>query len=54
MQVRGLPGHVIRIAGLASRLFATQTPNIEGARRRHAMAHWRRAIADGLSVEQGA
>jgi len=52
MQVCGLPGHVIRNAGAASRLLAAQTPNIEAARRRDAVARWRGAIADGLSAER--
>ena len=54
MQVCGLPGHVIRNAGAASRLLAAQTPNIEAARRRDAVARWRGAIADGLSAERAA
>lgn len=54
MQVFGLPGQVIRSAGAASRLLAAQTPNIEAARRRDAVARWRRARADGLTAEQAA
>jgi putative transposase len=49
MQVFGLPGYVIRKAGVASRLIDAKTPNIEAAIRRGAVARWRQAIADGLS-----
>ncbi len=38
----------------ASRLLAAQTPNIEAARRRDALARWRNAMAQGLSSQQGA
>lgn len=54
MQVFGLPGHVIRKGRVASRLLDAQTPNIEAARRRDAVARWRRAMADGLTSEQAA
>ena len=54
MQVCGLPGHVIRNAGAASRLLAAQTPDIEAARRRDAVARWLRARADDLNAEQAA
>ena len=54
MQVFGLPGHIIRSARGASRLLAAQTPNIEAARRRDALARWRNAMAQGLSSQQGA
>lgn len=53
MQVFGLPRHVIRSAGLASRL-AAKTPNIEAASRRDAVVRWRRAMADGLSAAKAA
>jgi putative transposase len=49
MQVFGLPGHVIRNGRAASRLIDAKTPSFEAARRREAVARWRRAIADGLS-----
>src|SRR5579871_1826761 len=54
MQVFGLPGHLIRNARGASRLLAAQTPNIEAARRRDAVARWRNAMTQGLSSEQAA
>ena len=54
MQVFGLPGHSIRTARVASRLLAAQTPNIEAARRRDAVARWRKAMAQGLTSEQAA
>ena len=54
MQVFGLPGHIIRNGKAASRLLAAQTPNIEAARRRDAVARWRRAMSDGLSALQAA
>ena len=54
MQVFGLPGHVIRNARGASRLLAAQTPNIEAARRRDALARWRAAMAQGLTGDQAA
>ena len=54
MQVFGLPGQIIRNGRAASRLLAAQTPNIEAARRRDAVARWRRARADGLTAEQAA
>lgn len=54
MQVFGLPRHVIRSGGAASRLLAAKTPSIEAARRRDAVARWRRAIAQGLTTEQAA
>ena len=47
MQVVGLPGQIIRNGRAASRLLAAQTPSIEAARRRDAVARWRRARADG-------
>ena len=53
MQVFGLPGNIIRSARGASRLLAAQTPNIEAARRRDALARWRNAMAQGLSSQQG-
>ena len=36
MQVFGLPGHLIRIRQVASRLLAAKTPDIEADRRRDA------------------
>jgi len=54
MQVFGLPSHCIRNGRAASRLLAAQTPDIEAARRRGAVARWRGAIADGLSAERAA
>lgn len=54
MQVFGLPGQIIRNGWAASRLLAAQTPNIEAARRRDAVARWRRARGDGLNAEQAA
>jgi len=54
MQVFGLPGHVIRNGGRASRLLAAETPSIEAERRRDAVARWRRAMRDGLTADQAA
>lgn len=54
MQVFGLPGHVIRRAGAASRLLAAKTPNIEAERRRDAIARWLAARANGLNSQQAA
>lgn len=54
MQVFGLPGHVTRNAGRASRLLGAKTPTIEATRRREAVARWRRAIRDGLNAGQAA
>src|SRR5271166_6000965 len=54
MQVFGLPGQIIKNGRAASRLLAAQTPNIEAARRRDAVARWLRARADGLNAEQAA
>lgn len=54
MQVFGLPGHVIRSGRLSSRLLDAETSHIEAARRRDAVARWRRAVADGLTTEQAA
>jgi len=54
MQVFGLPGHVIRNAGRASRLLAAETSSIAAQRRRDAVARWRRAIKDGLTADQAA
>ena len=53
MQVFGLPGHVIRNGRAATRLFDAK-PHEEAARRRDAVARWRRAMADGLSAETAA
>ncbi len=54
MQVFGLPRHIIRNAGAASRLLGAKTPNIEAERRRDAVARWRRAMVDGLTASQAA
>jgi hypothetical protein len=54
MQVFGLPGQIIRNGRAASRLLAAKTPDIEAARRRDAVARWRRAMADGLTAAQAA
>ena len=54
MQVFGLPEQIIRNGQVASRLLAAKTPDIEAARRRDAVARWRRAMADGLTAEQAA
>jgi putative transposase len=54
MQVFGLPGHIIRNARGASRRLAAQAPDIEAARRRDALARWRKAMAQGLTSEQAA
>jgi putative transposase len=54
MQVRGLPGQIIRNGKAASRLLAAKTPNIEAERRRDAVARWRRAMTAGLTAEQAA
>ena len=54
MQVLGLPGQVIRSAGVASRLLAAKTPDIAAAGRRDAVARWRRAMARGLSAAAAA
>jgi len=54
MQVFGLPRQIIRNGRAAARLLDAKTPNIEAARRRDAVARWRRAIGDGLSAEGAA
>ncbi len=54
MQVFGLPGHVIRSAGAASRLLDAKPSNSEAQRRRDAVARWRRAMADGLTASRAA
>lgn len=54
MQVFGLPRHVTRSAGAASRHLAAKTPSIEAARRRDAVARWRRAMAQGLGAVEAA
>lgn len=54
MQIRGLPGHVIRIANRASRLLDAKTPGFEAARRRDAVARWCQARRDGLTARQAA
>ena len=54
MQVRGLPGQIIRNGVAAARLLAAKTPSIEAERRRDAVSRWRRAMAAGLTAEQAA
>ena len=54
MQVFGLPRQIIRNGGAASRLLDAKTPDIEAARRRDAVARWRRARANGLTAEEAA
>ena len=54
MQVFGLPRHLIRSAGAASRLLAAETPNIEAERRRDAVVRWLKARAAGLTAERAA
>ena len=54
MQAFGLPRHVTRSAGAASRLLGAKTPSIGAAGRRDAVARWRRAIADGFTAAQAA
>ena len=54
MQVFGLPGHVIRNAGRASRVLEAKTPTIETERRREVVSRWRRAMRDGLDAGQAA
>jgi putative transposase len=53
MQVFGLPGHIIRIGKLASRI-AAKSSNNEAAIRRAAVARWRQAMRDGLTAKQAA
>src|SRR5690606_5833601 len=50
MQIRGLPGHVIRNAFRAARLLAAKTPDFEAARRRDAVARWQEARRHGLTA----
>jgi transposase InsO family protein len=54
MQVFGLPGHVTRNGRRASRLLDAQTPSIEAARRRAAVARWHGARRAGLNADQAA
>lgn len=54
MQVRGLPGHVIRSGAAASRLLDAKPPEIEAARRRDAVRRWRAAMVAGLTGELAA
>ena len=54
IQVFGLPGQIIRNGRAASRLLDAKTGDIEAARRRDAIARWRRAMADELTAEQAA
>ena len=54
MQVFGLPGHIIRTAGLASRLIAAPAPNSEAAVRRELLDRWDRARSKGLTGEEAA
>ena len=53
-EVFGLPRQIIRDGRAASRLLDAKTPDIEAARRRDAVARWRRAMSDGLTAEQAA
>ena len=53
MQVFGLPRHVIRSAGLASRVAAQSSSN-EAVKRDRLLRRWRGAIQDGLTSEQAA
>ena len=53
MQVFGLPGHIIRNARSASRLLAAQTPDIEAARRRDALAQRHDARVEQPAGGQG-
>ena len=52
MQVFGQPGHVGRNTARASRILSS--PEEETARRTDLVRRWRRALADGLTVEQAA
>ena len=54
MQVFGLPGYIIRNGARASRLLDAKSPLIDAARRRDALARWRRAMADGLTASAAA
>lgn len=54
MQVFGLPGHVIRNAGRASRLVGAKIANLEEARRRDAVSRWRGAMRAGLDAARAA
>jgi hypothetical protein len=54
MQVFGLRRQIIGNGRAAARLREAKTPDIEAARRRDAVARWRRAVADGLNGEGGA
>ncbi len=54
MQVFGLPGHVIGKGRAASRVLAAKIDDFEAARRRDAVARWRRAMGDGLSAQNAA
>lgn len=54
MQVFGLPGHVTRNTGRASRLLGAKTRSLAQARRRDAGARWRGAMSDGLTADQAA
>jgi putative transposase len=53
MQVFGLPGHVIRIGSLASRI-AAKSSSREAAIRRELVRRWRQAIGAGLTASQAA
>ena len=44
---------VLNPGSSSSRLLDAKSPNIEAARRRDAVARWRRAIADGLTTVRG-
>jgi len=54
MQVFGLPSQIIRNGRAASRLLDAKPPDMAAARRRDAVARWRKAQRDGLRAEQAA
>lgn len=54
MQVFGLPGHIIRTGGLASRLIAATAPDSQAAVRRDLLDRWDRARCKGLTGEEAA
>lgn len=53
MQVFGLPGQIIRIGKLASRI-AAKPSDSEAAIRRAAVDRWRQAMSDGLTADRAA
>ncbi|HXF54858.1 MAG TPA: integrase core domain-containing protein [Hyphomicrobiaceae bacterium] len=54
MQIRGLRRSIYRAASLASRLLAAKSSHNEAARRRDAVARWRQAVRNGLTVKTAA